>query len=265
MLDRGQRLEDLDRRLLPCDDCDAQPAAAGQARDDVADRTRGAHAAVVDDADHRAELGELREDVARDDDRLAHALELLEDLAHLHSRPRVEARGGFVEQQHCGIVDQGARQAHALLQATRERVDELALALGHADQRQQVVDDLLAPLLRLSVARRIEVEVLADAELVVHAEEVGHVADAGVDLLTFLGHVGAVDERPAAGGFEERGENTQRRRLARAVGADETKDLALRHLERDVVQRQAAAVGLGQVLDRDHCTDPESESQPVAN
>src|SRR5882762_1719661 len=53
--DRCQRREDLDRRVLLVEDVDAKPASAGEACDHLTHRARGAHAAVVYYADHRAE------------------------------------------------------------------------------------------------------------------------------------------------------------------------------------------------------------------
>ena len=154
---------------------------------------------MVDDADHGAELGELGKDVARDDDRLAHALELFQDLAHLDARTGVEAGSRLVQEQDCRVVDQGARQADPLLQTSRQGVDELVLAFGQADEREQVIHDRLSPSLLLPVARRVEVEVFADGQLVVHAEEIRHVADARVHFFPVPGHVGAVDEGFAFG------------------------------------------------------------------
>jgi len=116
--DRRQWREDLDRRLFRVEHCDAQAAAGGETRDDLVHRTRGAHAAVVDDPDHRAELGQLRKDVAGDDDRLAHTPQLFQDLPHLDSSSRVKARGGLVQEQDGGVMDQRAREAYPLLQTS---------------------------------------------------------------------------------------------------------------------------------------------------
>ena len=61
----------------------------------------------------KTELGEIREDVARDHDRVAHGLELFEDLPNLDPGAWVEPGRGLGEQQHGRIVDEGASEADA--------------------------------------------------------------------------------------------------------------------------------------------------------
>ncbi len=55
--------------------------------------------------------------MGREEDRLAHLLKFAQQLTHLDPRPRVEAAGRLVEDEHLGIVGQRARQAEALLHA----------------------------------------------------------------------------------------------------------------------------------------------------
>ena len=158
-------------------------------------------------------------------------------------------------------MHQRARQARALFQAAGKSVDQLVLALRHADQREQVLDDLLTPALGLPVAGGVKVEVFGERELVVDAEEIGHVSDPGVHLLAFFRHIGAVDVGLAIGGLEQRCQDAKGRGLAGAVRSHETEDLSLRHLEGDMVEGGAFAVDLGQVLNSDHATPPERDSQ----
>ena len=73
--------------------------------------------AALDDADHVAQLRQLVKDVAGDDDRLTHPLELLEQLTNLDAGAGIETGGGLVHQQHLGIVQQDASNAEALLHA----------------------------------------------------------------------------------------------------------------------------------------------------
>src|SRR5260370_13075190 len=162
-------------------------------------------------------------------------------------------------------MHQRASQTHALLQAARAGVDLLVLALGHSDQCQQIVNDLAPPLFGLPVASRVEVKVFGDRQLVVHAEEVRHVPDSRVYLLTVPRHIRPVDVRLAAAWFEQRGENPKRRRLARAVGSHEPEDLARWHLERHVVKSRARPIELAQLLDCDHLTSPEMDRNPAVN
>src|ERR1700730_19256505 len=163
------------------------------------------------------------------------------------------------------MVGQPAGQADPLLEAAGEGVDRLVAAIREVDQLEQVVDDNLASLPGLPVAGGVEVEILANRELVVDAEEVGHVAEPAVNTLRFPAHVGAVDEGAAGGRLEKCGEDSQSGRLARAVGSDEAEDLSLRDAERDVVEGNPFSVQLGQAFDNDHWTVPVSESPLARN
>ena len=67
-----------------------------------------------------AEVGQLGQDVRGDQDRLAHPVQFLEQLADLDAGPRVQAAGRLVQQQHLRIVQQHAGQAQPLLHAARQ-------------------------------------------------------------------------------------------------------------------------------------------------
>jgi len=70
--------------------------------------------AVLHDAHARAKFRHVREDVTRKDDRLAQPRDLQKQLTDLDARPRVEARGGFVEDENARVVDQHAGESEAL-------------------------------------------------------------------------------------------------------------------------------------------------------
>ena len=87
-----------------------------------------------------AQLLELGEDVAADEDGLAERAELAEQLAQLDPGARVEAGGGLVEQQHLGVVDERVGEAQALLHAARQALDVGVALVGEVDQLEQVAD-----------------------------------------------------------------------------------------------------------------------------
>src|SRR5439155_3858324 len=64
--------------------------------------------------------------------------------------------------------------------------------------------------------------------------------------------VDAADGDRAAGRTEDAGHHPDRRRLARAVGAQKPEELAARHLEVDAVHRGELAVALGERGQPDH-------------
>ena len=100
--------------------------------------------AVLDDADLVADVGQLGQDVAGDQDRLAHVAQLLEQAAHLDAGPRVEAAGRLVEQQHLRLVQQHAGQAEPLRHAARQARDQGVALVAEVDQLEHLLADLLA-------------------------------------------------------------------------------------------------------------------------
>ena len=97
---------------------------------DVGDAALSEDLAAVDDRDRGAQLLELGEDVAADEDRLAQRAQLAEELAQLDPRPRVEAGRRLVEEQHLRVVDEGVGQAQPLLHAAREALDVRLALVG---------------------------------------------------------------------------------------------------------------------------------------
>ena len=111
---------------------------------DLLDAAGRQQLAPLDDADRRAEVGELREDVAGDQDRLAHPPQLVQQRLHLEPGPGVEARGRLVEDQDRRVVDQRLGQAEPLLHPLGEAVDVVVALVGQVEQLEHLADDLLA-------------------------------------------------------------------------------------------------------------------------
>ena len=95
---------------------------------------------MVDDRDAGAQLLELGEDVAADDDRLAERAQLAEQLAQLDPGARVEAGRRLVEEQHLRVVDERVGEAQALLHAAREALDVGVALVAEVDELEQVAD-----------------------------------------------------------------------------------------------------------------------------
>jgi hypothetical protein len=212
-----------------------------QALADLADAAEGHALAALDDDDRIADLGQLGQDVARDEHRLAARGELAHELAELDARPRVEARRRLVEDQQRRVVEQRLGQvqplAHALAQARGRPVEE-AVEAAEGGQR---VDAARARRAAQAVGPREEVEELARAQVRVGRELVGHEADALAHRSRLLEHRDALEQRVARVGQVERGQDAHRRRLARAVGPDEAIDHPRPHLERERVDRAQLA------------------------
>ena len=223
----------------------------------------GQHLAVVEDRHRGAELLELGQDVAADQDRLAQRPQLPEELPQLDPGPRVEARRRLVQEQDLGIVDQRMGQAEALLHAPREPLDVGLALVGEVDQLQEIADDPLPGGGREAVAAGEEVEVLPDPHVVVDPERVRHEAEDATDLVGVPAHRPAGDLGLAGRRLEERGQDPEGRRLAGAVGPDQAEDLALLDVEVEAGDGERLVVALHEALgldDRCHEITPLIET-----
>ena len=116
-------------------------------------------------------------------------------------------------------------------------------------------DDPLLPLGLLfrtdAIDAGVEVDVLLDGQVLVERELLAHVADVGLDFLGLRADVEAGDAAAAAGRRQDPAEHADRRRFARSIGPQETKDLAAVDLEADLVHRHEAAEAALELVDAD--------------
>jgi hypothetical protein len=97
-----------------------------------------------------------------------------------------------------------------------------------------------------------ELQVRADGHVRVQRDRLGEVADVPAPLQRIVSHVVVGYPDIPSGGHEVAGENAHRGGLARPVGSQQTNDLALLDIEADIVDGEALAVVLGEILDSDH-------------
>ncbi len=127
------------------------------------------------------------------------------------------------------------------------------------DERKNVVDDLGARLSADLVGRGKELEVLAHREVVVETEEIRHVSHRAPDVLG-PGVDGITRHARDSGGRpQERREDLDGRRLARAVRTDETEDVAPVDLQIQVGERDPVAITLGETYGLDHFVSPPGD------
>src|SRR5205809_6287978 len=99
------------------------------------------------------------------------------------------------------------------------------MPLGAEPEQVQELVTSAARLFRVEVIQAAdELEVFVRGERVVEYRLLGDIADASFGLERLLDHVESRDRRASAVGEEQSGENFHRRRLARAVGAEEAED-----------------------------------------
>src|SRR5205085_8563341 len=128
--DHGVRADHGDRALVALAELDLDDPRAADAAQDVLDRAREEELSSLDDRDLVAELGELAQDVRAYEDRLPHGAQLLQELADLDARTRVETGRRLVEEQDLRVVEQDPREAEPLLHAAREALDLRLLLVG---------------------------------------------------------------------------------------------------------------------------------------
>ena len=199
----GSRRESIasGRELVAVEqDADAQHGPEAEPPLDVGDAALGEDLAAIDDRDAGAQLLELGQDVAADDDGLAHRTELAEELAKLDPRARVETGRRLVEEQHLRVVDERVGEAQPLLHAARQVLDVGVALVAEIDQLEQVADHPAPAGRRQPVAAGEEVEVLPDLHVVVDPERVRHEPEDAPDLVGVPGHRPAGDlGLPASG------------------------------------------------------------------
>src|SRR6185295_19557384 len=145
-----------------------------------------------------------------------------DEAARLGALLGIQTGGRLVEQQRGRLADQGERQADALTIALRQRSDALAF---HAREPRLLErgTDRLAPLASAVdvLHGRCEIEDARDRHLEVQGGALGRVPYAASCEQRLPYDVVTVDQRLPGARREDARQDSQRRRLARAVRAEE--------------------------------------------
>ena len=168
---------------------------------------------------------------------------------HVARRDGIEARRRLVEEEDGGVGEERASEADALAQALREIAGEIVRAGLEADRLERVPDSVRVP---DAVEPGEELEVLRHCQAQIEARSLGHHRDPLPDLDPIRRRERKARDDCRSGGWrDQRPEHAHRRRLARAVRAEEAEHLSRSDRERDVVDRDAVPEPLGEVLDRE--------------
>ncbi len=218
---------------------------------DVGGRALGEHPTAVHQRDAVATLGLVHE-VGRDED--GHPLlarEHEELLPEAVSGDRIDPGGRLVEDQELGRMDHRHRERQTLAHAERQR---LGASVDHACEVEALgkLRNARGNILRgQSIDPRMQIEVLAHAELAIEREGLGHETQAPAQRRVLRIHRPVEDPRLALGDRQETGQHPHGRGLAAAVGAEEAEDLALADRETDPIDRCEVAEAPGQALGTD--------------
>ena len=165
----------------------------------------------------------------------------------------VEAVDRLIEDEQFRVAQEGAGQGEALAHAEREGAHLLPALVGEPDDLEGLVGPVAPGEAPLDAQR---LDVLPGGEIEAERRDVDEGARAAALPVQARG---PPEQRELAGaGARQAGEQPDERRLAGAVLTHEAVDLPGPHLDRHVVERLEAPVGLAQPLRSDdglhHCS-----------
>lgn len=159
--------------------------------------------------------------------------ELMNLVPKFAARFRIHARRRLVEQQQLRFVNQTRGQREPLFPSAGQSSGQLPTPLDHAETFQTFFDGVFA--IGDAVNARDEFQIFGDGQIFIERKFLRHVADAFFDFGGLAAEIEAEATAFAAIGFEQAAEHPQKRRLAAAIRAEETVNLAVPHLHGDVV------------------------------
>ena len=247
---RGLRLG-LDLRQLLRRSVDLDRLAAGVLDDQLLRRAHRDRAAVRHDRHAVGEPLGLLDVVGRHQDRRALGAQPVDQRPQLLAHLRVEADGRLVEQHEPRPVHERAGDQQPAAHAAGELVDARVTAVGEVRDLERALDRILALAPAEPVEEREHEQVLLDGQRDVEVVELRHDAALRARLLGLAGQLVAEHGELALVGDRLRGEHPHRRRLARAVRAEQADARALGHVEVEPVDGGDRSVALDDAAQSD--------------
>jgi hypothetical protein len=151
---------------------------------------------------------------------------------------RIEPRGRLIQEQQLRSVDERPGQGELLLHPAREVGHGIISSFPQPDFFQQGLDPSVS-FSRVETSHPCEeVEVLPGGESVVQSVTFEQHTDPFANPLTIAQDVPTQDFRTALGRFHEAEQQSDRGRLTRAIGSEESEDRAGRHVQIQGIDRQ---------------------------
>ena len=197
---------------------------------------------LVHDAQGRAHVTQLREDVRRHQRGDALPAQVHQDALEVDAGDGVHATGWLIEDQDAWSRNESLGQHHPLHHAPGQALAERLAVLCHLHLLQAFLDTPFALVTRNAIGRREELQELPHFQLRCHRREVGHIAHLPMHLPGVFREIGAVDEDLAVGGPYQVGKHLQQAGLAGPVGAYQAVNLAGADLQVNVIDRGQFAV-----------------------
>ena len=238
---RTRNLADLDYNLL---------AHLNHALELVVSALRQ-HAPTVHDHDAAADLLDFLHVMAGIHHRGALVAQAADALQDGVAALRVDRHRGLVKEDELGLVRDATGNVEAACQAARELSGTKLGKVAQADKVDRLVHQRAAALAVVDVEAAEIVDVFAHGELVEHRHLLWHHADATLKVVAGGRHGLAEQLNGAFVVGKQLQDTVDGRGFARAVGAQQAKDLAGGDAQVKVVERNKVIVALDEVFDVD--------------
>ena len=249
MLQAAQALQGLLAQRGGVNDFHPDPLTGADHGLELVGGTGGHLTAAVHNDDPVAQLLHLLHVVARVDDGGTTLVETLDALEDGAPALRVDGDRGLIEEDEVGAVGDAAGDVEASQQAAGELLGLEPHELLQADEGDRLGHQA-APLGAVAHVEGAEgVDVLRHRELIEDGDILRHHADATLETVGGGRHRLTEDADRALVVGEQLQDAADRRRLARAVGAEQTQHLTARDRQRQSVHRDQLPIALDQGVD----------------
>ena len=245
----------------------ARPANLGhdvprqhQATGQFSRRVRGHNLAAVHDQDPVANGLDLRQDVTRQQHRVA-ARQPANQLPDLSDLVRVQPDGRFIQNQHIGVTQQTVGQSNTLPVPPGQAPDHVTVRVRQPEVRQHGIDPTVKHAARQPLQPAAKPQVLFDTHFGIQRHVLRQIADPAPDLTGLREYVQPGDGHPPTRGRHETGQHPHGGRLAGPVWPQESDNLPALHIKGDIVHGRGATEALGQVLNMYHGYFRSQESE----
>ncbi len=201
--------------------------------EEVLDGSAGLHLSVIENHDAIADVFHIGEEMGGKQNGFSALRECDDEVLHLVAADGVEARGGFVEDDEVGIVDERLGQSDAPHHSFGELADRSPSRVSEADHFEELCDARAAHRRGEVEKFAVEVERFLGGQIGVEIGFLGEIAHARLGL--HIARVLSQNAEGALGGVEEAEQHLDGGAFAGAVWAEEAEDFAPPHFEGDLL------------------------------
>jgi len=177
--------------------------------------------------------------------------ELVQQSPKIAATHRVHAGGRLVEKQQLRFVQNRGGEREPLLEAAGKVGGEFAFATDQAGEFERDAPARVQLFAPHAIRASVKIQILDDVQIGVQTEFLRDVPDATANRFGMMHDIESEHVRRAARRMQETQEHFHRRRLARPVRSEETKNLAARDGERNMIDRGELAELARQFLNGD--------------